>query len=64
MDITNIYTYTIPFLETSPPLKTFTFLLIFSTLSTFSTAAASASIEYIRVYLVITISTHVNIVCK
>ena len=64
MDITNIYTYTILPLETSLPLKIFTLLLIPSTPGTSNTATASASIKYIRVYLVIAIFMRVNIVCK
>ena len=43
----------------------FTFLLIPSTPgAAFSTTATPAGIENIRVYLVITISIRVNIVCK
>ena len=64
MDITNIYTCIIPFLEISPPLKTFTLLLIPSTPGASNTATASANIEYVRVYSAITISIYVDIVYK
>ena len=78
-----LYTRTIPLLETSPPPKTLTcsdirsrrgtysaitpstFLLISSTPSTASnTTAAPTSTENVRVYLAITISVRVNIVCE
>ena len=64
INITNIYTYIIPPLKISFPLKTFTLSLIPGMPGVFSTTAASASIEYIRVYLAIAISIRVNIVYK
>ena len=73
------YATTPPPTKTSPPIKTPTYssthgrrgtrstaaLLTLSPIaSTLVTAAAFASTRSVRVYLAITISTHINIVCE
>ena len=52
-------------METSPPLKTPTILLISGTPGAASgTAATPVGMENVRVYLVIAVSVRVDIVCK